>query len=142
MLLVASLLAGSMLCFASANGAWLKKVPQADRVRVNPYAGKPEAIAAGQNLFLDNCAKCHGKNAEGRSKRPSLKSERLRNATDGEIAWIIKNGQMFKGMPSWGGLPEQERWQLVAYLRSLNPPASEDAAGAQDQSGAHLTHGR
>ncbi len=120
---LASLLAGSMLCFAAANGAWLKKVPPADRVRVNPYAGTPEAIAAGQNLYRENCGKCHGENAEGRGKRPSLKSERLRDATDGEIAWIIKNGQLYQGMPSWGGLPEQKRWQLVSYLRSLNPPA-------------------
>lgn len=118
----ALLLSGSLLCFAAANGAWLKKVPQADRERVNPYAGQSDAAAAGKNLYLENCAKCHGEDAGGHRGRPSLRSEQLRNATDGEIAWIIKNGQMFKGMPSWAGLPEQERWQLVTYLRSLNPP--------------------
>ena len=31
-----------------------------------------------------------------------------------------KNGESFKGMPGWGALPEPERWQIVAYLRSLN----------------------
>ncbi|HEX5236326.1 MAG TPA: c-type cytochrome [Silvibacterium sp.] len=119
-LFVAVLVSGSALCFAAANGAWLKKIPAADRRRVNPYAGSTEAVAAGGNLYRDNCAKCHGTEAQGRSKHPSLRSERLKNATDGEIAWIIKNGQMYKGMPSWGGLPEQERWQIVAYLRCLN----------------------
>jgi hypothetical protein len=29
----------SAMSFGAANGAWLKKVPQADRERVNPYAG-------------------------------------------------------------------------------------------------------
>jgi mono/diheme cytochrome c family protein len=115
-----------LLCSAAATGAWLKKVPEKDRERVNPYAGQPEAIAAGTNLYRDNCARCHGGDAEGRNGRPSLKNERLRNATDGEIAWILKNGQTFKGMPSWAGLPEQERWQIVAYLRSLNPPETEN----------------
>jgi mono/diheme cytochrome c family protein len=124
MILTASLFTGSMLCYAAANGAWLKKVPQAYHAQANPYAGHPEAAAAGANLFQNNCAKCHGENAEGRDGRPSLRSERMRNATDGDIAWMIKNGQIFKGMPSWGGLPEQERWQIVAYLRSLNPPAA------------------
>jgi mono/diheme cytochrome c family protein len=119
-LVMALVLIGSMLCFAAANGGWLKKVPEADRERVNPYAGKPEAIAAGGNLYHENCAKCHGEDAEGRGKRPALKSDRVRGATDGEIAWLIKNGEAFKGMPNWGGLPEQERWQIVAYLRSLN----------------------
>src|ERR1700739_525494 len=106
LLLPSMLLAASAICSATADGSWLKKVPQADRERVNPFAGKPEAAAAGANLFRNNCAKSHGANAEGKGSRPSLRSDRLANASDGEIAWIIKNGQMYKGMPSWGGLPE------------------------------------
>ncbi len=117
----AALLVASTMCFAKMDGAWMKKVPQNDRERVNPYAGNADAIAAGRNLFLNNCAKCHGENAEGKGTRPSLTSARLRIATDGEIAWLIKNGNLYKGMPSWGGLPEQERRQIEAYLRSLNP---------------------
>jgi len=133
MVVGAALLAASAVCFAAADGSWLKKVPQADRERVNPYAGKPDAVAAGENLFRNNCAKCHGAEAQGKGSRPSLKSERLSGATDGDIAWMIKNGQTYKGMPSWGGLPEQMRWQLVAYIRSLNPPVG--AAGSSAANG-------
>jgi len=121
----AALLAASAICFAKADGAWMKKVPQSDRARANPYAGRADAIAAGRNLFLNNCAECHGENAQGKGGRPNLTSARLRIATDGEVAWLIKNGNLYKGMPSWGGLPEQERWQIVAYLRSLNPQGTE-----------------
>ena len=130
-MLAIALVGVSAACFAAADGSWLKKVPQADRERVNPFAGQAGAVAAGGNLFRNNCAKCHGADAEGKGSRPSLKSERLAGATDGEIAWIIKNGQMYKGMPSWGGLPEQQRWQIVTYLRSLNPPAQGAAMPAQ-----------
>jgi len=132
-LVYALLLAGAGTCFAKDYSGWLKKVPQKDREQVNPYAGQAKAIAAGANLYHDNCAKCHGENAEGRDGRPSLRGEDVRKATDGELAWILKNGQMFKGMPSWGGLPEQERWQLVAYLRSLNlpEPAAPNPTGGQ-----------
>lgn len=129
----AALLSASLVCSAAATSAWLKKVPEKDRERVNPSAGQPEAIAAGGNLYRDHCARCHGEDAEGRNGRPSLKSERLRNATDGEIAWILKNGQTFKGMPSWAGLPEQERWQMVAYLRSLNPQKAENLAASGER---------
>lgn len=111
-------------CLATANGSWLKKVPQADRVRTNPFAGDQSAADAGKNLFRNNCAKCHGENAEGKGKRPSLRSERIQMATDGELAWLIKNGEAFKGMPGWGALPEPERWQIISYIRSLNPAAS------------------
>lgn len=119
-----SVFAASVVCFAAADGAWLKKVPEADRNSSNPYADQSKAVAAGANLFKNNCAKCHGTNADGNGPRPSLKSDRIQKATDGELAWMLKNGQPFRGMPGWGGLPEQERWQLVAYLRSLNNPAA------------------
>lgn len=122
---LAVLSAVSVMCFAAADGSWLKKVPTADRGRVNPFAAKPDAVAAGANLFSENCAKCHGENAEGKGKRPPLKSERIKHATDGELAWLLKNGNSFKGMPIWGGLPEQERWQIIAYIRSLNTPSPE-----------------
>lgn len=117
---VSLMLFAPTLCPALADGSWLKKVPAADRARTNPYADNPEAMAAGGNLFRNNCAKCHGENAEGKGARPSLKSQRIQSASDGELAWLIKNGESFKGMPGWGGLPEQQRWQLIAYLRSLN----------------------
>ena len=113
-----------MLCLATADGSWLKKVPQADRARTNPYASDSSAAAAGRNLFRNNCAKCHGENAEGKANRPSLKSKRIQTATDGELAWLIKNGEAFKGMPGWGALPEPERWQIISYLRSNNKPNS------------------
>src|SRR5271168_1302124 len=85
----------------AADGAWLRKVPDAERKRVNPFAGKPEAADAGKLLFAENCAKCHGEDARGKHNRPSLHSERVRNATDGELAWILRNGNLYKGMPSW-----------------------------------------
>lgn len=111
----------------AADGGWLRKVPEADRKRVNPYAGQPEAAAAGKILFAENCAKCHGPDAEGRHGRPSLRSERVAHATDGELAWILRNGDTWKGMPTWSGLPEQERWQIIAYLRTLPPDAATAA---------------
>jgi mono/diheme cytochrome c family protein len=125
LLLFLALPALTAICFAKANGAWLQKVPAADRNRVDPYLGQPEAIAAGQNLFHENCAECHGANAKGKGSRPCLRSERIKGATDGDLAWLLKNGEVYKGMPRWAGLPEDERWQIIAYIRSLNTPTSE-----------------
>ena len=115
----------SAAALLAADGGWLRKVPEADRKRVNPYAGKAEAVAAGKLLFAENCAKCHGEDALGRRGRPSLRSERIAHASDGELAWLLKNGSAWKGMPSWSALPEPERWQIIAYLRSF-PAETED----------------
>ena len=37
------------------------------------------------------------------------------------LRWLLKNGDVYRGMPRWSGLPEQERWQIIAYIRSLGP---------------------
>jgi mono/diheme cytochrome c family protein len=119
-----------VLLMAAANGAWLKKVPASDRAMVNPVAAQPDAIAAGSNLFQNNCAQCHGADGNGRGRRPPVHSARIAGATDGDLYWLLKNGQPFRGMPSWARLPEGQRWQIVAYLRSIQPqPASPDASG-------------
>ncbi len=106
------------LCLA-ADGSWLQRVPEADRKRVNPLAGKADAIAAGGRIFDDHCAKCHGEDALGNRKHPSLRSERVQHAADGEIFWLLKNGNLRKGMPTWAALPEPMRWQVIAFVKSL-----------------------
>ena len=103
---------------AEVNQDWLKKVPAAERVRVNPYAGQADAVAAGGRLFADHCSRCHGADLMGENGKPSLKTEVVRGATDGELFWLLRNGDLRHGMPSWSGLPEPERWEIVAFLKS------------------------
>jgi len=116
--------AGQMGPSGQFDGKWLHRVPDEDRARVNPFAHQSRAEAAGKTLFAENCAKCHGADASGRTTpppRPSLRSARIRHATDGELAWMLRNGNPYKGMPQWSSLPEQQRWQIIAYLRTLPP---------------------
>ena len=101
------------------DGYWLTKVPQAARERRNPFDDDPVAVSAGAKLFDQYCAACHGKQAEGSAKRPNLHSDRLKQATPGELEWLLKNGSLKNGMPSWSRLPEPQRWQLVTFLKSL-----------------------
>lgn len=118
-----ALIVFSSLLFAEANGKWLHRVPAEDHARTNPFAHQPQAEQAGKLLFEQNCAKCHGAEANGKNNRPSLRSERIRHATDGDLGWMLKNGNPYSGMPPWSSLPEQQRWQIIAFLRTL-PPAS------------------
>lgn len=106
------------LCGAADTG-WLKHVSKTDRARTNPYANQVDAIAGGSRLFADHCSKCHGDDALGRGKRPSLRTKEVQQAADGELFSLLKNGYLNKGMPSWSSLPEPSRWQLIAYIKSL-----------------------
>jgi mono/diheme cytochrome c family protein len=112
-------LAATLLLAAAGDGLWVSKVPEKDRARHNPFEGNPSAQAAGAKLFKQNCASCHGDDASGKDRHPSLLSERVRSATPGELQWLLTNGSMKNGMPSWSRLPEPERWQIVTYLKSL-----------------------
>jgi mono/diheme cytochrome c family protein len=107
--------------FATANGAWLANVPQRDREKVNPYRDQPDAVAAGRRIFIDHCAHCHGNDAEGTKKRPSLKSTRVQQeATDGDLHWLLVNGNRSQGMPSWVKLGDPQIWQVICYVKSLH----------------------
>jgi mono/diheme cytochrome c family protein len=121
-----ALLALSISVLAAANGAWLAKVPARERDRQNPYRGQDDAVAAGRLIFLDHCAQCHGPDALGTKKRPPLRSARVQQqATEGDLHWLIYNGNMKKGMPSWAKLPDQQIWQVITYVRSLGPPDAD-----------------
>ena len=102
------------------DGSWLSKVPEAEHQKTNPYSGQPDAILAGRRIYEDHCRKCHGENAEGTKKRPPLRSDIVQKiATAGDLHWLLVNGYMKKGMPSWSKLPDPQLWQLIAYLKSL-----------------------
>lgn len=85
----------------------------------NPYHGGPKAELAGKKLFRRHCATCHGENAEGHGKAPPLRSPIVQQTPDGVLYWFLKNGKLRAGMPSWSGLPPQQRWQIVSFLKSL-----------------------
>ena len=114
MLLFATLALG-----ASTSSRW-DHIPAKDHSRTNPFAGQPEAIAAGALLYRNHCQQCHLANAEGDGrKKPSLRTDRIRTASDGDLEWFLRQGDLGHGMPSWSSLPEAQRWQIIAYLRSI-----------------------
>jgi len=107
----------------AGDGGWMRKVPAKARDRQNPLTNDPDASAGGGNIYAENCAPCHGAEAQGKMQgrhyRPNLHSNRVKQATPGELFWLITNGSLKNGMPSWSRFPEPERWQLVSYLKSL-----------------------
>ena len=64
------LLFSALAVSATSNGAWINKVPERDRDKQNPYGNQADAIAAGQRIFHDHCAHCHGADAEGTKNGP------------------------------------------------------------------------
>jgi len=96
---------------------WRGQVPEQARVLANPEAESP--AGAGAKVYGERWSSGHGVDALGRGRRPSLRTDRVRGATDGELMWLLENGELRYGMPSWSGLPEEQRWQVIRFLRTL-----------------------
>ena len=104
---------------AWAGSNWRQHVSDTDRTRTNPYSGQSQAVAAGARLYGEHCAQCHGNDALGMATKPSLRTKSVRDLTDGELWWLMKNGSRPRGMPSWNSLPAPSRWQIITYVKSL-----------------------
>lgn len=100
----------------------LHKVTSFAEPQTNPYAGDETARQAGRKLFRRECSGCHGREGRGngRSRTPPLATLPIQQADPGTLFWILRNGSGSHAMPSFSHLPEQQRWQIITYLKSLS----------------------
>jgi mono/diheme cytochrome c family protein len=111
----------------------LNSVPAEAAARANPLKPEEANIAAGASSFQQKCSVCHGFDGGGRTtigehvypRAPSLR-QALPALTDGQIFTYINDGIRNTAMPAWD-LPENEVWQIVAFLRHLPPTATPGA---------------
>jgi len=123
----ATLVAGAGTLAAWAQGEW--KAPADQKSVKNPLADKKNdktVLAEGKKLAETNCGSCHGPEGKGNGpaaaalpppKPADWTSSKVAAESDGEIFWKISNGR--GAMPPWKHLPDNQRWQLVNYIRSL-----------------------
>ena len=93
---------------------------------VNPIKPTPESQAHAKKMYGYDCAMCHGATGNGKGDIPDLKPSprdytdpaALKDLSDGEIFYILKNG---KGqMPPDGGRTKpDDLWNLVFLVRSF-----------------------
>lgn len=94
--------------------------PQADVIG-NPFANDPAAPAAGKAVFESTCAACHGAGAAGSERAPALNTGTFQHGgSDQEIFQTIRSGVPGTLMPSFSGLPSDNVWRLVSYIKSLS----------------------
>ena len=104
----------------------------------NPVKATPDSINRAKKWWALDCAMCHGKDGDGKGETAGdmkLKivdftdPATLKDRTDGEIFYIIKNGH--QDMPPEGPrIKTEENWDLVNYVRSLakkKPDADQKA---------------
>jgi mono/diheme cytochrome c family protein len=96
--------------------------------QVNPVKPTAESLAQGKKYYGYDCAMCHGDNGNGKGEVAVSEKMKigdfsnpatLKDKTDGELFYIIKNGE--GQMPPEGDrVKSTELWNIVNYVRSLS----------------------
>ncbi len=110
----------------SVFGADTPDIPQV----TNPIPTSGESNARGEKLYVKYCSKCHGMTGNGAGPSAHGFSTHPRQlwawhnadkSADPYLFWFITNGRT--DMPPWGViLSENERWDLVNYIKTIAPP--------------------
>jgi mono/diheme cytochrome c family protein len=103
-------------------------IPVAAAKEPNPVKSSPESLARAKKWWNLDCAMCHGKEGNGKGETAQdmklnivdfTNSATLKDRTDGELYYIIKNGH--QDMPPEGPrIKTEEGWDLVNYVRSFS----------------------
>ncbi|MCX6290915.1 MAG: cytochrome c [Bacteroidetes bacterium] len=109
-------------------------VPEKEAAKKSEIKFDANAVAAGKDLWAQNCKSCHGTKGLGDGSKAAkidiscgdFSSKETQDISDGSLFWKITDGR--KPMPSFSSkLTDAERWQLVAYIRTLKKAGSTSA---------------
>ena len=99
----------------------------------NPVAASAESVGRGKALYDENCARCHGMNGSGYGPAVHAFTTWPRQlwvwssvgaSADSYLFGFITNGK--SDMPPWGVIfSENQRWDLVNYIKTLKPPVKK-----------------
>ena len=93
-----------------------------------PQLKDPKMAKGGFKEYHEMCRQCHG--APGRQRAefaqglypnpPDLTSKEMKELSDRELYWVVKNGIKMTGMPGFGPThDEEELWAMVAFVKRI-----------------------
>lgn len=107
-----------------------------------PQSYPPAQIEAGQSVFLQQCAFCHGRDAGGGDTGPDLtRSTVVTGDLRGDrIGPVVRSGRADKGMPQFN-LSDQDLAAVVAFIHDEKAKADAAEGGRQRVEMADLQTG-
>lgn len=111
-------------------------LPWVAAAQPEPDLGTEAQRDAGQVLYMDKCAQCHGESGEGDGiTAPFLRPMprdftagvfKVRSSpsgqlpTDEDLTRVIRDGMPYTGMPGWPSLTERDIQNLVYFIKTFN----------------------
>lgn len=99
----------------------------------NPLEANAKRLKKGEVLYMDKaqpmqCLHCHGARGDGTGElglqanppaRNFTCAETMKNVSDGQMFWAIKNGVEGTAMPAYSELADWQIWVLIHYVRQF-----------------------
>jgi DMSO reductase family type II enzyme heme b subunit len=97
---------------------------------------------AGKAVYERKCLLCHGEKGDGNgagaehlAPRPrdftkglyKIRTTANKTPTDRDLFDVITHGMPGTSMPAWAVLPDKDRWNVVAYLKTFAPEPFKEA---------------
>lgn len=119
---------GLTLAVLAAFQVYILREPQ--RIQLDGAADLARAVAAGEQLFSENCASCHGKQGEGGLGPTFNEHDFLASTSDETLFSLTRTGVPGTLMPAWGQnfggpLTDEHVASLVAFIRAWEPTAPD-----------------
>jgi mono/diheme cytochrome c family protein len=108
------------------------KAPASADTLKSHFPTEPLTLEQGEELFMEYCSSCHGEagygdGAAGRAlgaKPANFHDPEVAKQSDGALFWKMSTGR--GNMPPFKEVfSEEQRWQLVAYLRKLTKKSTD-----------------
>lgn len=138
LLCIAAVAFAAMVCGATAPPAnpasekW--QAPPAAAAKGNPESQNRAAIVQGRKLFIHTCARCHEEDGSGQNGgAANLRCPQVQSQSDGALFWKVGVGNATNGMPSFTALPENDRWDIVTFLRTLRQPDCDNSGSNREK---------
>ena len=118
----------------------VKREQSAKNVAKQVYS--PAQVKVGEDLFVQKCAFCHGRDAGGGETGPDLtRSKLVTDDVKGNlISEVVRNGRPEKGMPRFS-FAEPEMSGLVAFIHDQKTKAESQQGGRKGVDAADLQTG-
>src|SRR6266850_2433227 len=104
-------------------------------------------VNAGKVVYERKCLLCHGEKGDGKGPAAELLDPKPRDFTSGiykirttagkapsdqDLYRVISDGMPGTSMPSWAVLPEKDRWNVIAYVKSFAADKFKEAPKKQE----------
>lgn len=118
-------LAATALIAADAARPYDWFAPARASKKQNPVASTAASLARGKAFYTKECAACHGAAGRGDGPQAATLSPKPRDVSvpeiqqqsDGSLFWKFTTGKA--PMPAYDKFTEEDRWNVINYLRSL-----------------------